>query len=239
VSEMKTETTSADAPLVERVGAVLRTLDDLQEYLSGVVHTVRAAIPGCDAVGVTVVCGERPFTAAYTTAMTLQIDAVQYSLDEGPCLEAHDTMTSVRADLDEAAERWPRFVAAIEPTPTRGLVAYPLLVDDESYGALNLYAASVSAVEHADDSVLRATAGRIAEVVASGIALAEANELVGQLEQAVASRAVIEQAKGILMGRHGVDEARAFDLLREQSSRTNVKLRQIAASVVAGTSGRS
>ena len=97
----------------------------------------------------------------------------------------------------------------------------------------------MSAVEHADDSVLRATAGRIAEVVASGIALAEATELVGQLEQAVASRAVIEQAKGILMGRHGVDEARAFDLLREQSSRTNVKLREIAASVVAGTSGRS
>lgn len=239
MSETQTETTSADSPLVERVGAVLRTLDDLQEYLSGVVHSIRSAVPGCDAVGVTVVCGERPFTAAYTTATTLHIDAVQYAADEGPCLEAHDTMSPVHADLDEAQDRWPRFVAAIEPSSTRGLLAYPLLVDGVSYGALNLYASSAAALTRADDAALVATAGRIAEVVASGIALAEATELVGQLEQAIASRAVIEQAKGIIMGRHGVGEARAFDLLREQSQRTNVRLREVAASVVAGTSGRS
>lgn len=224
-------------PLVEQVGAVVSSLEGLETYLSGVVQTVREEIRGCDEVGITIVTDDGPFTAAYTTAATLEIDAAQYSLDEGPCLEAYATRSTVLADLDEAQDRWPRFAAEVGDTPTRALLAAPLVAGDRCVGALNLYATSAASLEDADVSSLPATGRRIAEVVLAGLTVIRAEELSGQLEEAMASRAVIEQAKGILMGRHGFSETEAFELLRRQSQRSNVKLRTVAAQVVADASG--
>lgn len=238
VTETQQQPKGEPAPLVEQVGDVLGSVEDVEEYLSGVVHVVAEATPGCDAVGVTVVSGERPFTAAYTTATTLAIDAVQYSLDEGPCLEAHRTRSIVRADLDEASDRWPAFTAAAADFETRALIALPLMARDGSVGALNLYARSAEALDAVDLPELTATAARIGEVVAAGLAVVEARQLAGQLEEAMASRAVIEQAKGVLMGKHGLSETEAFDLMRLQSQRSNVKLRTIAGRVVEEATGR-
>lgn len=225
------------AALVEQVGSVVASLEDLETYLSDVVHAVQAATPGCDAVGVTVVQGAQTFTAAYTTALTLRIDAIQYALDEGPCLEAHDTRSLVEADLDEAHERWPRFTDQAQEFDMRAIIALPLMARGDSVGALNLYAYSSEALRSADRHDLTRAAARIGEVVAAGLAVVEARELAGQLEQAMATRAVIEQAKGILMGQHGLSETDAFELLRQQSQRTNVKLRSLAAQIVSGVTG--
>lgn len=238
VTETQQQPKGEPAPLVEQVGAVLGSVEDVEEYLTGVVHLVAEATAGCDAVGVTVVSGERPFTAAYTTATTLAIDAVQYALDEGPCLEAHRTRSIVRADLDEASERWPAFTAAAADFETRALIALPLTARDGSVGSLNLYARSTQALDAVDLPKLTATASRVGEVVAAGLAVVEARQLAGQLEEAMASRAVIEQAKGVLMGKHGLSETEAFDLMRLQSQRSNVKLRTIAARVVEEATGR-
>ena len=84
---------------------VIDTLDDLQGWLSEVAHAVKAATPGCEEVGVTVIAGHLPRTAAFTTTRTLTIDALQYGLDQGPCLEAHRMRTPVVTTLDEGADR--------------------------------------------------------------------------------------------------------------------------------------
>jgi AmiR/NasT family two-component response regulator len=88
--------------------------------------------------------------------------------------------------------------------------------------------------------VVRIAAGRAAEAIAAAVELAGARAVAAQMEQAMASRAVIEQAKGVLMGRHGIDEVVAFEMLRKQSQEQNLKLRVLAAQVVSEvTSSRS
>lgn len=232
-----TNSTAGTSALVGQVGSVVGSLEEIETYLGEVVHAVEEATPGCDAVGVTVVQGARPFTAAYTTARTLQIDAIQYALGEGPCLEAHSTCRLVEADLDEAMDRWPRFTAAAKDFEMRAIIALPLLARDESVGALNIYAQGVEVLATADRHDLSRAASRIGEVVGAGLAVIEARELAGQLEEAMASRAVIEQAKGIIMGQHGLTETDAFDLMRQQSQRTNIKLRTLAVQIVSGVTG--
>ena len=74
--------------LMAELAGSLEGLDDLAPYLDRLVAAVNANIDGCDAVGVTVVMEDRPRTAAYTTAGTLEIDAVQYAVGDGPCLDA-------------------------------------------------------------------------------------------------------------------------------------------------------
>ena len=223
--------------LLDQLDGVIDSFDTLQRYLDDVVHVVAAEVPGCDAVGITLVADGKATTAAYTSAVTLDIDAMQYALDEGPCLEAHETKQVVRAELDEAYDRWPRFTDAAQEEKTRALIAYPLLAGGTSVGALNLYARSASALAEADDVVMLTAGAHVGRVVAAGLKVIEARELAGQLEQALVSRAVIEQAKGVLMGRHGFTEIEAFDLIKKQSQRTNIKLRLVARSIVDDATG--
>ena len=86
-------------------------------------------------------------------------------------------------------------------------------------------------------SLARVAAGRAADAIVAVVRLDGAQQLAGQLEQAMASRAVIEQAKGVLMAMRGIDEHSAFDWLRQTSQNRNVKLRSLAENVVAGVSG--
>ena len=99
-----TETATGQHPheeLLRDVAGVLSSVDEVQDYLDRVVHAVRRHVTGCDEVGITLLVDGRPSTAAYTTVATLEIDAVQYQLDEGPCLEAARERTEVVAALGE------------------------------------------------------------------------------------------------------------------------------------------
>ena len=141
----------AMAPVVDRsalmttltteLGGVLESMEQVTDYLERVVHTVRRHIDGCDEVGLTVLSGDRPHTAAYTTVHTLEIDAVQYALDEGPCLDAARQRTENHAaDLVVDDGRWPRFAAQCREEGMRSLLALPLVSGTECVGAINLYA---------------------------------------------------------------------------------------------------
>ena len=98
--------------LSSEIGGVLESMDELSDYLERVVHAVRRYVDGCDEVGITLLSANRPHTAAYTTVNTLEVDSIQYALDEGPCLDSARTGTENRASMSEAHERWPAFAAA-------------------------------------------------------------------------------------------------------------------------------
>ncbi|MFC7485338.1 ANTAR domain-containing protein [Knoellia sp. CPCC 206453] len=221
------------------VSGVLSSVDGVQDYLDRVVHAVRRIVTGCDEVGITLLVDGRASTAAYTTVTTLEIDAVQYQLDQGPCLEAARTQTEVIASLGEADERWPQFAQAVRSDGMRSLMAMPLVSDGDCVGALNLYGSAVQAFDRFEASVARVAATRAADAIVAVVRLDGAQRLAGQLEQAMASRAVIEQAKGALMAMRGIDEHAAFEWLRESSQRRNVKVRDLAEQVVAGVRGAS
>ena len=102
-----------------------------RDYLERVVHAVRRHVSGCDEVGVTILSAGRPHTAAYTTVQTLEIDAVQYALDDGPCLDAARNRRENRVDdlvVDDG--RWPEFAKECREDGMRSLLALPLVSGD-------------------------------------------------------------------------------------------------------------
>lgn len=238
-AEVTTSTQPHEALLAE-VSGVLASVDETHDYLVRVVNAVRRHVAGCDEVGVTLLVDGRPSTVAYTTVATLEIDAVQYMLDEGPCLDAARARTEVVATLGEqgdAEERWPSFAEAVRSDGMRSLMALPLVSGEQCVGALNLYSRAPHAFDAFEASVARVAAARAGDAIVAVTELEGARRLAGQLEQAMASRAVIEQAKGVLMALRGIDEHAAFEWLRASSQAQNVKVRSLAEQVVAGVSG--
>jgi transcriptional regulator with GAF, ATPase, and Fis domain len=224
---------SALAAMTADIGGVLESMEELSDYLERLVHAVRRHVDGCDEVGVTILSQDRAHTAAYTTVQTLEIDAIQYALDEGPCLDAARNRRENRVqDLCVEDTRWPLFSAAAEQEGMRSLLALPLVSGDECVGALNLYGWEVAAFDDFDATLVHVVAARCADAVVAVSALDGMRRLAGQLEQAMASRAVIEQAKGVIMAMRGIPEDAAFDVLRRSSQDRNVKVRVLAQEIV-------
>ena len=224
--------------LSAEIGGVLESMEELSDYLERVVHAVRRAVTGCDEVGVTILSNDRPHTAAYTTVQTLEIDAAQYALDEGPCLSAaRDRQEQLVGDLCAEDGPWPRFAEVVRRDGMRSLYAVPLVSGEDCVGALNLYGWATDAFDSVEAATVRIAASRCADAVVAVTALDGLRRLAGQLEQAMASRAVIEQAKGVLMAMRGVSEHEAFEVLRKTSQDRNVKVRVLAEEFVAGVVG--
>ena len=163
---------------------------------------------------------------------------MQYAVGDGPCLDAFRHGRENLVDLGGALERWPMFTASGPIDHVQTLFAVPLVSGTRCFGALNLYGEKRHAFDHSDVELVRLAATRAADAIGAVVDVEGARTVAAQMEQAMASRAVIEQAKGVLMGRHGVDEKEAFELLRQQSQRLNVKLRSLAAELVNGASSR-
>lgn len=222
------------AALMERLSGVVRDADELESYLSTVVHAVQEEIDLCDEVGITLLVDSIPRTAAYTTARTLEVDGIQYAVGDGPCLDAYRNRRENRATLGEALDRWPAFTTQALEHGYRSLLAVPLVADDEALGALNLYARAAGVFDDLDTTLVRMAAQRCADTVAAAQEIIGARTLAAQLEQAMGSRAVIEQAKGVLMGVRGISEHEAFEIIRRHSQNRNIKVRDLAQRIVTG-----
>jgi GAF domain-containing protein len=192
-------------------------------------------IDDCDAAGVTLYLDGKYVTAAHTDERTLAVDNGQYARDEGPCLQAMRDQRVLRFDVDEAEDRWPEFVADARSNDVRSFLAAPLMLKGESIGALNLYSSKPSGFTALDDVLIALFTGQASIAVANAKMYADAVQLTRQLQEAIMSRAVIEQAKGVLMARDGVDADGAFDRLRTISQSRNVKLRNVAQELVDST----
>ena len=174
-----------------------------------------------------VVSADRPHTAAYTTVQTLEIDAVQYALDDGPCLDAaRHRRENLVDDLVVDDGRWPQFARECREDGLRSLLALPLVSGEECVGAINLYGWAPHAFDAFDASLVRVAASRCADAVVAVSTLDGVRRLAGQLEQ----------AKGVIMAMRGVPEHEAFEVLRKTSQDRNVKVRVLAQQIVTGVS---
>lgn len=203
--------------------------------LERIANLAARTIDDCDAAGVTLYLDGRYVTAAHTDERTLAVDDGQYKLDEGPCLQAMRDQRVLRFDVDEAEQRWPEFVADARANDVRSFLAAPLMLRGESIGSLNLYSSKPSGFTALDDVLIALFTGQASIAMANAKMYADAVQLTQQLQEAIASRSVIEQAKGVLMAREGIDADEAFQQLKRDSQHRNVKLRTIAQEVVDGT----
>jgi len=173
-------------------------------------------------------------TGIYTDPESPEIDSGQYESGRGPCLDAWRLARTVRIDdMTEATADYPEFAGIALDHGILSTLSLPLIAGGEGIGALNLYSAGKHGFpEDAEDLGLELAAAA-AVVLANAHAYWAAVELGEGLSEAMKSRAIIEQAKGILMARSpDMDADAAFDLLRQASQRENVKLRDIAQRIV-------
>jgi GAF domain-containing protein len=178
--------------------------------------------------------GELRVAAASTEEVGL-LELFQLQNDQGPCLECFRTGQAVTAtDLAGPAPRWPRFAQAATRAGFRTVQALPMRLRDQVIGALNLFGAGPGLFDRADLRIAQA----LADVATIGL-LHERNvrrteTVAEQLQAALNSRVVIEQAKGKLAERLSIDMDRAFTMLRDYARNTNQRLTDVACAFVEG-----
>ncbi len=230
--------------VTDRLRDAAMTLEDLQSLLGGkeqldrVLHRLAGAavrtIPGASAVSVTVLReGEAPYTAATTDDAVVAIDRDQYAAGEGPCLAAARERHPVRVGVEEIRERWPAFAASSDRAGIRSYLSAPLLLGDEPMlGSLNIYGHERDAFDPLDEALITLFTTAASAAIVNARRYVRARDRAEEMTLALTSRAEIDQAKGVMMARHGIGAERAFEMLVLQSQRTNTKLRDVARALL-------
>ena len=208
----------------------------LGEVLAEIAALARVTVPGADQVSVTLVDGDQARSVAFTGPLAIQLDERQYASGFGPCLDASVSGGTIVIPDTAADDRYPEFCAVAARAGVGSSLSVGMPVPQRVVGGLNLYAATAGAFDDAAIELARAFADYGAVVLVNAALIASRTDLATQLERAMVSRATIEQAKGILMGRLAVDADAAFGELVRRSQRANRKLRDVAADIVAEVS---
>jgi GAF domain-containing protein len=224
-------TTEARAALDE-IGQISLADHTLESVMRKVVELGKRAIPGVDEASITMIENDRPTTVAFSGQLALDLDERQYEVGSGPCLDGAAAGTASEIADFATETRWPVYVAKARGHGVGSSLTVPMPLQREVVAALNLYATT----PHAFSDESRTLANAFA--ASAGVALANTHlyeaqtTLAEQLRNAMRTRAVIEQAKGILMGARRCTAEEAFDILVSLSQRSNRKLRDVAQALV-------
>ena len=219
---------------VARIVAGGRGVVDL---LGDVAQFAVHAIPGVDGAGVTALelQGGAPRVQAWavTADFVQTIDTVQYEeLKEGPCITCTESRRPTVSGSLGSDGRWPHFGGRVARMGVHSVLSLPLIVDDRVVGAINAYARSRDAFAEHAVTLGSQFAGPAAVSVYNAQLLATARFRAEQLQRALGSRPLIDQAIGILRSRSGVSEEEAFARLTKISQKENIKLRVVAEQMV-------
>lgn len=224
-----------DSPLVRSLQELgrLSVLDyTLPEMLDRIVLIANDAVEASKMAGLTLDVGGKTSTAAYTDELVPELEQVQYRPGgSGPCLDAarHGEIFTIPSTKDD--ERWPEFSGCCAEKGLHSTISAPVIARSAKRAALNMYAETESAFDDADVQVASAFAKQAAVAIENAEAYYSVKQLAEQLQVALDTRIVIEQAKGLLMA-EGRSADAAFTILKAASQRENRKLREIAAELV-------
>jgi GAF domain-containing protein len=219
---------------VARIVAGGRAVPDL---LNDVAEFAVQALPGVDGAGVTLVDAESGAPHAQAWAATPQfvcdIDSLQHNvLNEGPCVTCMQSRRPTVSGSIGSDDRWPRFGGHVARMGVHSVLALPLMIADQVIGAINAYAYQRDAFTEHAVRLAAHFAGTAAVSVYNAQLLASAQERTDRLQRALSTRAVIDQAIGIIRSRSGGSADEAFDRLTRLSQADNVKLKLVAERLV-------
>jgi GAF domain-containing protein len=198
----------------------------LEQILADVTAAAVQLVPGADAAGVLLVKRGGDFESlADTDGLVGQLDMLQHELGEGPCAEAALQQTIVRSDDLRSESRWPRYAPAAVRLGVLSSLSFKLYTADRTAGALDLFGLKADVW----DTDAETTGAVLAAHAAAAILARHRDE---QMQVALSTRDRIGQAKGIIMERYGVDDVRAFDMLRRLSQEIQIKLADVAHRVI-------
>lgn len=226
-------------PLAEEFVRLAESLMDattVHGVVERVVQATYATVPGADLVSVTLRTAEGFTTPAHTAELASRLDEVQYRLDEGPCVAATRTSglgVTFSGNLGDG-RTFPRFGPEAAAMGVHSVLAVGMFPGGEvpRLGALNIYSVEQDGLDELDRDLALVLAAHASTALAATVASSRADLEATQLRQALESRDVIGQAKGILMERRGIGADEAFDVLRRASQSLNVKLTQVAQTLV-------
>lgn len=202
--------------------------DSVNATLGRITASATELVEGCDAAGILVLHGSGVETIAATGQLVVDSDALQQRLGEGPCFDAARRMEGERVfrieDFTREQTRWSSYAPQARALGVGSMMGFLLFTQDEEFGALNLYSRQPGSFTEASELAGWLLASHAAVAFSSARTHA-------QMDQALATRHVIGEAMGIIMGSRHLTEDQAFDVLRRYSQENNVKLREVARQI--------
>lgn len=226
---------SENGDLIFALAGVSRLRTDtptLEDLLTRVAEFAVHAIPGADGAGVTLMEQGHADTIVSSAPFVREVDAIQCGLGEGPCISAASVGRTFRSGSLGGEALWPRFGPRVGRMGVHSVLSLPLLLPDIVVGAINVYAHGKDAFGDHAAELGELFAAPAAVAVHNAQVLAHARRVIEQLEVGLTSRAIIDQAIGILISRSGGTAEEAFASLRTISQRDQHKLAGVARQVV-------
>ncbi len=217
--------------LTRLIGLVLGQ-QDLNSTLQEITLITARLVPATEAVSITTFRDGRSEAVAFSDGWAKELDELQFEEREGPCLDATRIGNIFRIRDLETESRWPRWTDMAVKHGARSAVCIPLQAEGRNFGAMDLYARVPDAFSSEAVSFAEILAGQAGQASQVASAFFRHRDLADQMRDAMATRAVIEQAKGILMGQRGCSAEDAFDILVKLSQESNRKLRDVAQALL-------
>jgi GAF domain-containing protein len=183
--------------------------------------------------GITLLRHRKAGTVASSSERAQKLDELQYDYGDGPCLKAAREHVLVHvADLHDDA-RWPEYRARVLDEGVRSILGVPIAIDSGNAAGLNLYSNEAGRFDDEAIESARQYARQASRALSLAVRLARHRDIEADLEAALESRTAVALAIGIIMGQNRCSQEEAFALLRSASSSRNIKLRELAADLVA------
>ncbi|MEU7613720.1 GAF and ANTAR domain-containing protein [Micromonospora sp. NPDC049204] len=231
---------SDPASAFAELGSIKLAEVDLDEVLQRVAELAKRVLPMPVEASVTLIRGGVGHTAAFTNEVAREMDERQYAQGRGPCLDAAASGDVLSVPDLAHEERWPEWADRARQRGLGSSLSIGLPIQEAVVGALNVYAHTPEAFDEETVEVLETFAAYAAVALSNAQLYDSTANLARQMREAMANRAVIEQAKGIIMGERRCGPAEAFAILSKVSQDSNRKVRDVAQALVdraAGTSG--
>jgi len=204
----------------------------LEDLLTQVATFAVRAIPGADGAGLTLIEANRTDTIVKSAPFVREVDDIQYGLGQGPCISAANEATPMRSGSLKTDHRWPQFGPRASQLGVHSVLSLPLISAETVVGAMNVYAHAEDAFDERAVQLGQLFAVPAAIAVQNAQILAQTQRLAATFQHALTSRAVIDQAIGILMSRSGITPDEAYSRIRLLSEHQSAQITVVADGIV-------
>ncbi|MCU1573465.1 MAG: response regulator receiver protein [Micrococcaceae bacterium] len=214
--------------------------EDMQQFLDALVRIAAAQLSGSSAgevlAGVTLLRPRTSITVASSSPQAQKMDEIQYRFDDGPCLRAAREGNVIWVDDFLSEPRFPKYAEAIAEHGIRSALGIPVLLGGNAAAGLDFYSPEAGAFDEMAVTAAEKFAAEASQAMRTAVRIAYLQETAHNLRSALDSRTMIDLAAGIIMGQNRCSQEQAVHILKAASSARNLKLRDVAVTVVESTS---
>lgn len=212
---------------------------DVEEFLSDLCRfSAERLSNGTETLcGITLLRHRKAGTVASSSERAQRMDEIQYNFSDGPCLRASREQVTIHIPDLRSEQRWPEYTAAVVEHGMRSILAVPFALESDTKAALNIYADEPHAFNPEAIETAERHAIRTSKSLRLAVRMAQQADTAANLRAALHSRTTIDLAVGIIMGQNKCSQDAAAQILKTASSTRNVKLRDLAAELVARNGG--